>query len=109
MEINNVRGDLTDTTAKQEALTPMCWYAQVSPAMILVNVFQLIYVCDALWNEASVLTTMDITTEGFGFMLVFGDLTWVPFVYCTQARYLLDHPQVCSAASVFPRWFLCCG
>jgi hypothetical protein len=31
---------------------------------------------------------MDITTDGFGFMLSIGDLTWVPFVYSLQARYL---------------------
>lgn len=37
---------------------------------------------------------MDITTEGFGFMLAFGDLTWVPFTYSLQARYLVDHPTV---------------
>lgn len=67
--------------------------AQVSHAMALVCLFQLVYVCDALWSEASVLTTMDITSEGFGFMLVFGDLTWVPFVYSIHARFLLHHPQ----------------
>mmetsp|Transcript_7520 Transcript_7520/g.11896 ORF Transcript_7520/g.11896 Transcript_7520/m.11896 type:complete len:174 (+) Transcript_7520:246-767(+) len=32
---------------------------------------------------------MDITTDGFGFMLVFGDLAWVPFTYSLQARYLV--------------------
>ena len=32
---------------------------------------------------------MDITTDGFGFMLSIGDLTWVPFVYSLQARYLV--------------------
>jgi delta14-sterol reductase len=37
------------------------------------------------------LTTMDITTDGFGFMLVFGDMAWVPFTYSLQARYLVDH------------------
>ena len=35
---------------------------------------------------------MDITTDGFGFMLAFGDLVWVPFTYTLQARYLVDHP-----------------
>lgn len=35
---------------------------------------------------------MDITTDGFGFMLAIGDLTWVPFVYSLQARYLAFHP-----------------
>lgn len=28
---------------------------------------------------------MDITTDGFGFMLAFGDLSWVPFTYSLQA------------------------
>jgi hypothetical protein len=35
---------------------------------------------------------MDITTDGFGFMLSFGDLTWLPFTYGLQARYLAFHP-----------------
>jgi hypothetical protein len=55
---------------------------------------QLYYVLDALWNEAAILTTMDITTDGFGFMLAFGDLCWVPFVFTTATRYLADWPQV---------------
>merc|ERR1740115_662702 len=52
---------------------------------MLVNLFQLTYVVDALWNEAAILTTMDITTDGFGFMLAFGDLAWVPFTYVVDA------------------------
>ena len=35
---------------------------------------------------------MDIMCDGFGFMLAFGDLVWVPFLYCLQPRYLADHP-----------------
>lgn len=35
---------------------------------------------------------MDITTDGFGYMLAFGNLTWVPMVYGLQARYLAFHP-----------------
>jgi len=34
---------------------------------------------------------MDITSDGFGFMLAVGDLTFVPFVYTLQARYLAFH------------------
>lgn len=49
------------------------------------------YVWDALYMERAILTTMDITTDGFGFMLCFGDLAWVPFIYSLQARYLVDH------------------
>ena len=39
------------------------------------------------------LTTMDILEEGFGFMLAFGDISWVPFMYSLQSRYLVDHPM----------------
>lgn len=46
---------------------------------------------DALYMEPAILTTMDITTDGFGFMLAFGDLVWVPFVYSLQAKYLSVH------------------
>ncbi|NWX40574.1 LBR protein, partial [Steatornis caripensis] len=67
-----------------------------SLSMILVNSFQLLYVVDALWNEEAVLTTMDITHDGFGFMLAFGDLVWVPFVYSLQAFYLVGHPTAIS-------------
>eukprot|EP01024_Parvocaulis_polyphysoides_P051525 TRINITY_DN5077_c0_g2_i3.p2 TRINITY_DN5077_c0_g2~~TRINITY_DN5077_c0_g2_i3.p2 ORF type:complete len:376 (-),score=23.95 TRINITY_DN5077_c0_g2_i3:444-1571(-) len=66
---------------------------RVTNSMMLINTFQLIYVLDALWFEQSILTTMDITTDGFGFMLAFGDLTWVPFTYSLQARFLADNPQ----------------
>jgi Delta14-sterol reductase len=45
-----------------------------------------------VFNEAAILTTMDITTDGFGFMLAVGDLCWVPFTYSLQARYLAFHP-----------------
>ncbi|KAL0030637.1 hypothetical protein WJX77_000398 [Trebouxia sp. C0004] len=51
---------------------------------------------DALWFEKAILSTMDIVHDGFGFMLAFGDLVWVPFTYSLQARYLVDHPQAIS-------------
>lgn len=61
-------------------------FGSVNAGMILVNAFELWYVADGLYNEKAILTTMDITTDGFGFMLSFGDLCWVPFTFCTQAR-----------------------
>jgi len=69
----------------------------LSWAMACVTVFHGVYVADALWFERAILTTMDITTDGFGFMLAFGDLVWVPFTYSLQARYLLERPQALSA------------
>lgn len=40
---------------------------------------------------------MDIVHDGFGFMLVFGDLAWVPFTYSLQAAFLVVHPQTLSS------------
>jgi len=63
----------------------------ISISMLLVCAFQGLYVWDALYQEKAILTTMDITTDGFGYMLAFGDLAWVPFIYSLQARYLVDY------------------
>ena len=76
----------------------------VTLALVLVCGFHGLYVWDALWSEKAILTTMDITTDGFGFMLVFGDLTWVPFTYSLQARYLVEHPQVHPPPSEGGEW-----
>ncbi|ORZ09233.1 ergosterol biosynthesis ERG4/ERG24 [Absidia repens] len=65
---------------------------RLTNSMILVVLFQAFYILDALWNEASILSTMDITTDGFGFMLAFGNFCWVPMMYSLQARYLSDFP-----------------
>lgn len=67
-------------------------YGFVSDSIILITAFQVLYVFDAYWMESAILTTMDITTDGFGFMLAFGDLVWLPFIYSLQARYLAVYP-----------------
>lgn len=72
----------------------------ITGSMILLNIFQGLYVWDGLYQERAILTTMDITTDGFGFMLVFGDLAWVPFTYSIQARYLVKHDPHLSAPAL---------
>ena len=74
-------------------------HGAVSLPMLLVCCFQTLYVVDSVWFERAILTTMDITSDGFGFMLVFGDLVWVPFTYCLQARYLVDYSPVRGCAA----------
>lgn len=44
-------------------------------------------------QQEAILTTMDLMHDGFGFMLAFGDLVWVPFTYTLQAYYLVEHPN----------------
>lgn len=65
----------------------------VTLALALVSLFHAYYVFDALVCEQAILSTMDITSDGFGYMLAFGDLVWVPFTFTSQTRYLVDYPQ----------------
>lgn len=66
-------------------------HGAVTAAMLLVVAFQFLYIADYFWNEPAILTTTDIVHDKFGFMLVFGDLVWVPMTYSLQAFYLIEH------------------
>jgi delta14-sterol reductase len=68
-------------------------HGHVTTAMILVNLFHLLYIADYFWHEEAILTTWDIKHERFGWMLCWGDLVWVPFTYTLQALYLIGHPH----------------
>lgn len=61
---------------------------KVADSLVLVNFLQAFYIFDGVLNEEGCLTMMDIATDGFGFMLAFGDLAWLPWSYSLQARYL---------------------
>lgn len=75
-------------------------YGSLSDSIILITAFQTLYVLDALYMEPAILTTMDITTDGFGLMLAFGDLVWVPFIYSLQAHYLAVYPVHLGASGI---------
>lgn len=64
----------------------------LTPSLPLVAFFQTWYVADGLWFEAGNMTMMDIVYDGFGFMLAFGDLAWVPFLYTLQCKFLNMYP-----------------
>ncbi|KAH6972878.1 ergosterol biosynthesis ERG4/ERG24 [Ilyonectria sp. MPI-CAGE-AT-0026] len=67
-------------------------YGYVSDSIIIVGLVQSYYVLEGQYAEAGLLGMMDITTDGMGFMLSFGDIVWVPFLYSTQCRYLSTYP-----------------
>jgi len=67
-----------------------------SSELLLLDSFHFLP-CPLVWYQEAVLTTMDIVHDGFGFMLVFGDLAWVPFTYGLQASFLVVHPQALSS------------
>ena len=68
-------------------------YGFVSSSMVLVILSQGMYIFDSFWNEPGITTQIDIVMDGFGFMLAFGDLVWVPFIFSLQARYLSVYPH----------------
>ncbi|ODA81280.1 hypothetical protein RJ55_04245 [Drechmeria coniospora] len=67
-------------------------YGRLSDSILVTALAQGYYVLEGQYAEAGLLGMMDITTDGLGFMLSFGDIVWVPFLYSTQCRYLSVHP-----------------
>ncbi len=67
-------------------------YGFVTDSIVFITAVQALYILDGIFMEPAILTTMDITSDGFGMMLSFGDLVWVPFMYTTQVRYLATNP-----------------
>ncbi|CAA7263824.1 unnamed protein product [Cyclocybe aegerita] len=82
---------LIDMSMVCEQATRRGGFANVTDSMWLVLLFQGAYIVDSLYNEAALFTTMDVITDGFGFMLAFA-IGFVPFTYSLQARYLVFHP-----------------
>ncbi|KAH9310976.1 hypothetical protein KI387_026011, partial [Taxus chinensis] len=70
-------------------------------AMTLYQSFCLLYVMDYFWYEEYMTSTWDIIAENLGFMLVFGDLVWIPFTFSIQGRWLLTHKaDITKAAAI---------
>jgi delta14-sterol reductase len=72
-------------------------HGRVTGPMLLVLAFQCLYVADYFVHERAILSTWDIRHERFGWLLAWGDLVWVPFVYSLQAHYLVDHAHELAA------------
>lgn len=67
-------------------------FGKVTDSIVLITFSQAVYTLDALYMEPAILTTIDLIADGFGMMLAFGDLVWVPFSYSLQTRYLSTYP-----------------
>ncbi|CAH8320517.1 unnamed protein product [Eruca vesicaria subsp. sativa] len=57
----------------------------LSRSMILYQIFCALYILDYFVHEEYMTSTWDIIAERLGFMLVFGDLLWIPFTFSIQA------------------------
>src|SRR5262249_50380120 len=78
--------DLSCAAAQREI------HGRLSAPMILVLSLQLLYIADYFWHEEAILSTIDLKHENFGWMLLFGNLVFVPFFFSLQAAFLVSHP-----------------
>lgn len=65
-------------------------HGTVSTRMLLYQAFAFGYSADYLFLEDAMLSTWDIISEDWGFMLVWGDLWFMVFAWTVQPFYLLD-------------------
>lgn len=75
-------------------------YGYVSDSILFVALVQGYYALEGQYAESGILVMMDTITDGLGFMLSFGDIVWVPFLYSTQTRYLSVYPVQLGWAGV---------
>ncbi|XP_023667919.2 delta(14)-sterol reductase TM7SF2 [Paramormyrops kingsleyae] len=63
-----------------------------SPPLLLVVIFQMIYILDFLIDEESVLPTKEYTEDGIGFLMILGEYIWIPFYSSVPGYFLLHRP-----------------
>lgn len=79
--------------------------ANLSQSMILYQLFCVIYIMDYFFYEEYMTSTWDIIAERLGFMLVFGDLVWIPFTFSIQGWWLLSNKVELTTAAMIAN---CC-
>jgi delta14-sterol reductase len=62
----------------------------VTPQMLCLCGFWFTYLFSHYVKEEFMLSTWDVMAENFGFMLVWGDLAYVPFLYSLPAWWMVD-------------------
>eukprot|EP00007_Cunea_sp_BSH-02190019_P000300 CAMPEP_0174230630 /NCGR_PEP_ID=MMETSP0417-20130205/1357_1 /TAXON_ID=242541 /ORGANISM="Mayorella sp, Strain BSH-02190019" /LENGTH=403 /DNA_ID=CAMNT_0015308361 /DNA_START=170 /DNA_END=1378 /DNA_ORIENTATION=- len=72
----------------------------ITPRMALYQAFTMLYVADYFWFEEYMTSTWDIVAEHFGFMLVWGDFVFIPFVFSVQTWFLLENAEPLSTVEL---------
>jgi len=74
----------------------------ISPPLAIITFLHFLYNFDGLYFEEGMLTMLDIVFDPFGWMLAFGDLAYVPYLYCLPSYYLINHsPELSPLYWVF--------
>lgn len=72
----------------------------LNQSMVLYQLFCAFYILDYFFYEEYMTSTWDIIAEKLGFMLVFGDLVWIPFTFSIQGWWLLKNQVELTKAAV---------
>ncbi|XP_017247412.1 delta(14)-sterol reductase [Daucus carota subsp. sativus] len=80
--------------------------SSLSQSMILYQLFCLLYILDYFIHEEYMTSTWDIIAERLGFMLVFGDLVWIPYTFSIQGWWLLYNKVELTTAAVIANCFV---
>ncbi|OIV90365.1 hypothetical protein TanjilG_19774 [Lupinus angustifolius] len=75
-------------------------------SMILYQLFCALYILDYFVHEEYMTSTWDIIAERLGFMLVFGDLVWIPFTFSIQGWWLLKNKVELTTAAIVANCFV---
>ncbi|XP_020592756.1 delta(14)-sterol reductase [Phalaenopsis equestris] len=70
-------------------------------SVILYQLFCALYVIDYFFYEEFMTSTWDVIAESLGFMLVFGDLVFIPFTFSIQGWWLLGNKVELSKVAAF--------
>ncbi|XVF55643.1 hypothetical protein PTKIN_Ptkin06aG0052900 [Pterospermum kingtungense] len=81
-------------------------YGSFSQSMILYQLFCGLYILDYFVHEEYMTSTWDIIAERLGFMLVFGDLVWIPFTFSIQGWWLLNNKVELTTAAAIANCFV---
>ena len=68
-------------------------YGELTTAMALYQVFTFLYVINFFQFEYGMIHTWDLTSERFGWMLIWGDYVLVPFFYSLPGWWLVHAPD----------------
>ena len=68
-------------------------YGTVTPQMWCFLAFWWLYLWTHYVKEEFMLSTWDVIAENFGFMLVWGDLIYVPFLYSLPGWWVMANPE----------------
>lgn len=66
-------------------------YGKIAPATLFLNIAYYLYANACSKGEELIVPTWDMAYEKFGFMLIFWNISGVPFSYCQGALYMYNH------------------